>query len=96
MQRETLGECAIGDWVALMDFPVQDWRRSPYCWRSPSGATWHFAFTEMPVMTEAGEEAGTDFVWIRCDPDRETPPLPGILGFRFKAEADPADRWKSE
>lgn len=96
MLRDTPEECAIEDWVLMMEFEEWDPEGSPYTWQSPSGETWHFAFTDALVFTEEGEEAGTDFVWMRYDPDSWCPPPPRVPMFRLRPPQDPADRWKSE
>jgi len=97
MQRNTLSECSPGDWVPMMEAP-EEWSAadSPCTWQSPDGDTWHFAFTAVPTFDEeAGEEVGTEFVWMRFE-DAPPPPPSGPAAFRTREPEDPADWWKSE
>ena len=98
MCRDDASDCQIGDWVPMMEFEDRDGKDSPYSWQSPVGELWHFGFTCVPVLDEAGEEVGRDFVWMRFDPAEGPPPPPqGVNFFRTVAEPeppDPADWWK--
>jgi hypothetical protein len=99
VKREDTDQCAVGDWVALVDAPAR-WSTecSPYSWRSPSGEIWFFAYTEVPTIDPDEGVVGTDFVWMRYDPNGTVPPRPkGVAGFRTTdEEAEPADWWKTQ
>ena len=95
VQRDSPGECEIGDWVMMMEAPGEwESRRSPVQWGRPDGKPWHFAFTEVPAIDEEEGEVGTVFVWIRYDPAMPCPRPPRWL-FQTE-ESDPADWWKSK
>lgn len=79
----------------LMDFPGES---SPASWEAPNGQTWHFLLVEEPIVAE-GVECGTDFVWLRINPDKGLPDgfrEPRIGGFKEAAAPDPANWWKSK
>jgi len=98
MQRPTPAECEPGDWIPMMEAPAE-WEAadSPVSWQHPDGSIRYFAFTEVPVRTESGDVAGTEFVWMLFKVGEQPPPPPsGPTGFRTREPKDPADWWKSE
>ncbi len=98
MQRSSLTDCDPGDWVPMMEAPEEwDSDHSPVSWQHLDGSTWRFAFTAVPTFSEdAGEEVGTEFVWMRFEAATPPPPPAGPMAFRTREPNDSADSWKSE
>jgi hypothetical protein len=97
MRRDIHSECEPGDWVMMMEAP-DGWLndQSPVTWVAGAGKVWHFAFTEVPIIDPVQGEVGTDYVWMRYDPQGPIPrPPTGPVGFRPKEQpSTPADWWK--
>lgn len=99
MRRDLPKQCETGDWLMMMEAP-DEWEtdHSPVTWTGPDDTSWHFAFTEVPIIDPVEGEVGTDYVWMRYDPQGPVPRLPtGVVGFRpVQEESDPADFWKAD